>query len=186
MFLSQDEEEARASRRIVEEEMQNETLSIAGWREVPINADVLGDIALSSLPRIEQIFVNAPAGWRPRDMERSLYVARRRIEKRVTDDSFYVCSLSNLVIVYKGLCMPADLPRFYLDLADLRLESAICLFHRRFSTNTVPRWPLAQPFRYLAHNSEINTITGNGNRRARLQTENAVDPRFAGCRAVYQ
>ncbi|MFE8314611.1 glutamate synthase large subunit, partial [Salmonella enterica subsp. enterica serovar 1,4,[5],12:i:-] len=74
---------------------------------------------------------------------------------------FYVCSLSNLVNIYKGLCMPADLPRFYLDLADLRLESAICLFHQRFSTNTVPRWPLAQPFRYLAHNGEINTITGN-------------------------
>ncbi|MFY3767741.1 hypothetical protein, partial [Escherichia coli] len=73
----------------------------------------------------------------------------------------YVCSLSNLVNIYKGLCMPADLPRFYLDLADLRLESAICLFHQRFSTNTVPRWPLAQPFRYLAHNGEINTITGN-------------------------
>ncbi|WP_413736875.1 glutamate synthase large subunit [Sodalis sp. RH21] len=161
IFLSQDEEEARASRRIVEEELQNETLSIVGWREVPINADVLGEIALSSLPRIEQIFVNAPAGWRPRDMERRLYVARRRIEKRVADDSFYVCSLSNLVTIYKGLCMPADLPRFYLDLADLRLESAICLFHQRFSTNTVPRWPLAQPFRYLAHNGEINTITGN-------------------------
>ncbi|MGM5657087.1 glutamate synthase large subunit, partial [Klebsiella sp. K5-312] len=74
---------------------------------------------------------------------------------------FYVCSLSNLVNIYKGLCMPADLPRFYLDLADLRLESAICLFHQRFSTKTVPRWPLAQPFRYLAHNGEINTITGN-------------------------
>ena len=161
IFLSQDEEEARISRQIVEEELQNETLSIVGWREVPINADVLGDIALSSLPRIEQIFVNAPAGWRPRDMERRLYVARRRIEKRVTDSSFYVCSLSNLVTIYKGLCMPADLPRFYLDLADLRLESAICLFHQRFSTNTVPRWPLAQPFRYLAHNGEINTITGN-------------------------
>ena len=161
IFLSQDPEEARVSRQIIEEELQNETLSIIGWREVPINADVLGEIALSSLPRIEQIFVNAPAGWQPRDMERRLYVARRRIEKRVTDDTFYVCSLSNLVTIYKGLCMPADLPRFYLDLADLRLESAICLFHQRFSTNTVPRWPLAQPFRYLAHNGEINTITGN-------------------------
>ncbi len=161
IFLSQDEEEARISRQIMEEELQNETLSIIGWREVPINPDVLGEIALSSLPRIEQIFVNAPAGWRDRDMERRLYVARRRVEKRVTDNSFYVCSLSNLVTIYKGLCMPADLPRFYLDLADLRLESAICLFHQRFSTNTVPRWPLAQPFRYLAHNGEINTITGN-------------------------
>jgi glutamate synthase (NADPH/NADH) large chain len=118
-------------------------------------------LPLSSLPRIEQIFVNAPAGWRPRDMERRLFIARRRIEKRIEDRDFYVCSLSNLVNIYKGLCMPADLPRFYLDLADLRLESAICLFHQRFSTNTVPRWPLAQPFRYLAHNGEINTITGN-------------------------
>lgn len=161
MFLSQDEEVAKATRRIVEEELQNETLSVLGWREVPTNPDVLGEIALSSLPRIEQIFVNAPAGWRQRDMERRLFMARRRIEKRVQDKDFYVCSFSNLVTIYKGLCMPADLPRFYLDLADLRLESAICLFHQRFSTNTVPRWPLAQPFRYLAHNGEINTIAGN-------------------------
>lgn len=161
IFLSQNDELANASRRIVEEELQNETLSVVGWREVPTNPDVLGEIALSSLPRIEQIFVNAPAGWRPRDMERRLFVARRRIEKRISDLDFYVCSFSNLVTIYKGLCMPADLPRFYLDLADLRLESAICLFHQRFSTNTVPRWPLAQPFRYLAHNGEINTIAGN-------------------------
>ncbi|MFP1899784.1 glutamate synthase large subunit [Lonsdalea quercina] len=161
MFLSQDEAVAKATRQIVEEELQNETLSVLGWREVPTNPDVLGEIALSSLPRIEQIFVNAPAGWRQRDMERRLFMARRRIEKRVQDKDFYVCSFSNLVTIYKGLCMPADLPRFYLDLADLRLESAICLFHQRFSTNTVPRWPLAQPFRYLAHNGEINTIAGN-------------------------
>ncbi|WCG83429.1 glutamate synthase large subunit [Pectobacterium sp. A5351] len=161
MFLNQDEELARATRRIVEEELQNETLSVLGWREVPTNPDVLGEIALSSMPRIEQIFVNAPAGWRQRDMERRLFMARRRIEKRIEDKDFYVCSFSNLVTIYKGLCMPADLPRFYLDLADLRLESSICLFHQRFSTNTVPRWPLAQPFRYLAHNGEINTIAGN-------------------------
>lgn len=161
LFLSQDDNEAQNSRKIVEEELQQETLSVVGWREVPTNPDVLGEIALSSMPRIEQIFVNAPAGWRPRDMERRLFVIRRRIEKRIKDEAFYVCSFSNLVTIYKGLCMPADLPRFYLDLADLRLESAICLFHQRFSTNTVPRWPLAQPFRYLAHNGEINTIAGN-------------------------
>jgi glutamate synthase (NADPH/NADH) large chain len=161
IFLSKDDAIARACREIVEEELRQETLSIVGWRDVPTNDDVLGEIALSSLPRIEQIFVNAPAGWRPRDMERRLFIARRRIEKRIQDQDFYVCSLSNLVNIYKGLCMPADLPRFYLDLADLRLESSICLFHQRFSTNTVPRWPLAQPFRYLAHNGEINTITGN-------------------------
>uniref|UniRef100_A0A366I867 Glutamate synthase [NADPH] large chain n=1 Tax=Brenneria salicis ATCC 15712 = DSM 30166 TaxID=714314 RepID=A0A366I867_9GAMM len=161
MFLNQDEDLARAARQIVEEELQNETLSVLGWREVPTNPEVLGEIALSSLPRIEQIFVNAPAGWLQSDMERRLFMARRRIEKRIEDKEFYVCSFSNLVTIYKGLCMPADLPRFYLDLADLRLESAICLFHQRFSTNTVPRWPLAQPFRYLAHNGEINTIAGN-------------------------
>ncbi|MCV9879719.1 glutamate synthase large subunit [Brenneria izbisi] len=161
MFLNQDEDLARAARRIVEEELQNETLSVLGWREVPTNPEVLGEIAFSSLPRIEQIFVNAPAGWLQSDMERRLFMARRRIEKRIEDKEFYVCSFSNLVTIYKGLCTPADLPRFYLDLADLRLESAICLFHQRFSTNTVPRWPLAQPFRYLAHNGEINTIAGN-------------------------
>ncbi|MGE9552618.1 glutamate synthase large subunit [Erwinia amylovora] len=161
LFLNQNDELARESRRIVEEEVLRETLSVVGWREVPINQDVLGEIALSSMPRIEQLFINAPAGWRPRDMERRLYMARRRIEKRIEDKEFYVCSFSNQVNIYKGLCMPADLPRFYLDLADLRLESAICLFHQRFSTNTVPRWPLAQPFRYMAHNGEINTIAGN-------------------------
>ncbi|MGV3346524.1 glutamate synthase large subunit [Enterobacteriaceae bacterium LUAb1] len=161
LFLSQNDVLASETRKIVEEEVLKETLSVTGWREVPTNPDVLGEIALSSMPRIEQLFVNAPAGWRSRDMERRLYMARRRIEKRVTDDAFYICSFSNQVNIYKGLCMPVDLPRFYLDLADLRLESAICLFHQRFSTNTVPRWPLAQPFRYMAHNGEINTITGN-------------------------
>ncbi|MDR0218389.1 MAG: glutamate synthase large subunit [Enterobacteriaceae bacterium] len=161
LFLSQDSQIAQSCRDIIEQELEQETLFIAGWREVPINHDILGNIALSSLPRIEQIFINAPAGWRAQDLERRLFIARRRIEKRITDNDFYICSLSNLVTVYKGLCMAADLPRFYPDLADLRMESAICLFHQRFSTNTVPRWQLAQPFRYLAHNGEINTITGN-------------------------
>ena len=78
--------------------------------------------------------------------------ARRRIEKKLADDKqFYVCSLSGLVTIYKGLMMPADLPNFYADLADIRMTSSICVFHQRFSTNTQPRWPLAQPFRYLAH-----------------------------------
>lgn len=150
LFLNKDPELAKAARRIVEEELQLETLSIVGWRDVPTNEGVLGEIALSSLPRIEQIFVNALAGWRPRDMERRLFIARRRIEKRLQEDKdFYVCSLSNLVNIYKGLCMPADLPRFYGPRGPAH-RSAICLFHQRFSTNTVPRWPLAQPFRYGA------------------------------------
>ncbi|RKS86089.1 glutamate synthase (NADPH) large subunit [Orbus hercynius] len=161
LFLSQDEKQAQISRDIVEEELCKETLSLVGWRKVPIDRSVLGDIALSSLPKIEQVFINAPAGWSTIDLERRLYMVRRRIEKRVLDADFYICSFSNQVNIYKGLCMPKDLPRFYLDLADLRLESSICLFHQRFSTNTVPKWPLAQPFRHLAHNGEINTIEGN-------------------------
>ncbi|MCL9781105.1 glutamate synthase large subunit [Vibrio sp. S4M6] len=162
VFLSRDTSKAQKAQDIINAELAKETLSVAGWRAVPTNSEVLGPIAQDSLPNIQQVFVSAPAGWLERDIERRLYIARRRIEKQITDDDdFYICSLSTQVIVYKGLCMPADLPRFYLDLADLRMESSICLFHQRFSTNTQPRWPLAQPFRYLAHNGEINTIEGN-------------------------
>ena len=161
LFLNPDAALAEQHRAIINEELERETLSLVGWREVPVNPGVLGEIAKASLPRIEQVFVNAPAGWAEKDIERRLYIVRRRIEKRISDDFFYVVSLSNLVMTYKGLCMPADLPRFYLDLADIRMQSAICVFHQRFSTNTQPRWPLAQPFRFLAHNGEINTIGGN-------------------------
>ncbi len=162
LFLSKDPVKAQSAKDIINQELSQETLTVSGWRDVPTNDDVLGPIALSSVPNIVQVFISAPAGWREQDVERRLYIAKRRIEKRIIDDEdFYICSLSTQVIVYKGLCMPADLPRFYLDLADLRMESSICLFHQRFSTNTQPRWPLAQPFRYLAHNGEINTIEGN-------------------------
>ncbi|WP_391088261.1 glutamate synthase large subunit [Vibrio sp. NH-UV-68] len=162
IFFNQDPVKAQQAKDIINQELAKETLTVAGWREVPINSTVLGPIAADSLPNIQQVFISAPAGWRERDIERRLYIARRRMEKQILDDEeFYICSLSTQVMVYKGLCMPADLPRFYLDLADLRMESAICLFHQRFSTNTQPRWPLAQPFRYLAHNGEINTIQGN-------------------------
>lgn len=161
LFLNPDAALAEQHRQLINEELERETLSLVGWREVPVNPGVLGEIAKASLPRIEQVFVNAPTGWAEKDIERRLYIVRRRIEKRISDDFFYVVSLSNLVMTYKGLCMPADLPRFYLDLADIRMQSAICVFHQRFSTNTQPRWPLAQPFRFLAHNGEINTIGGN-------------------------
>ena len=133
LFLSQDPVLAEQARTIISEELAKETLSLVGWRPVPINPQVLGPIATETLPNIEQVFINAPAGWKPRDIDRRLYVARRRIEKRITaDPDFYICSLSTQVTVYKGLCMPADLPRFYQDLGDIRLESSICLFHQRF------------------------------------------------------
>ena len=162
IFLSQNAELAQAAREVLNEELEKETLNVVGWREVPVNPDVLGELALTGVPQIEQVFVNAPAGWRKRDVERRLYMVRRRAEKRLEQDpDFYVACLSGLVTIYKGLVMPKDLPEFYADLADERLQSAICVFHQRFSTNTLPRWPLAQPFRFLAHNGEINTIKGN-------------------------
>ncbi|MDE3272932.1 glutamate synthase large subunit [Pseudoalteromonas sp. G4] len=161
LFLSPDPVIAQQNKQIISDELEKETLTLVGWRDVPVNPASLGPIALEQLPSFQQIFISAPEGWRPKDLERRLYIARRRIEKQINDEHFYIASLSGLVTVYKGLMMPADLPNFYLDLADMRMESAICVFHQRFSTNTQPRWPLAQPFRYLAHNGEINTIEGN-------------------------
>lgn len=162
LFLSNDEALAEHSREVLREELAREMLTVVGFRIVPIDTSVLGEIAKSSLPLIEQVFVNAPVGWSSLDLERRLYMARRRTEKRLEDDQeFYIACLSNLVCVYKGLVMPKDLTAFYLDLANPDLQSAICVFHQRFSTNTLPKWPLAQPFRFLAHNGEINTIKGN-------------------------
>jgi len=161
IFLSPDPIEAALSKKVLEEELANESLTLIGWRTVPTDTSVLGEIALGNLPTLEQVFVDAPPGWRNLELERRLYMARRRTEKRITDERFYVASLSCLVTIYKGLMMPVDLPNFYLDLADIRMQSAICVFHQRFSTNTSPQWHLAQPFRYLAHNGEINTINGN-------------------------
>lgn len=161
IFFPQDQTLTNQYKDIINEELNQETLSVAHWRAVPTDPTVLGEIALAQMPQIYQVFVNAPNGWNTKDLQRRLFVVRRRIEKRIDDHDFYVCSFSNQTIVYKGLCIPKDLQSFYLDLADLRMQTAICLFHQRFSTNTQPRWRLAQPFRYLAHNGEINTISGN-------------------------
>ena len=162
IFLSQDEDKAQEAIDTLNEELENETLTVLGWRDVPTDPTVLGDLASSCVPQIKQVFVNAPTGWRSMDLERRLFMARRRVEKALAEDEeFYIASLSSLVFIYKGLIMPKDLPKFYLDLADEELASGICVFHQRFSTNTLPKWPLAQPFRFLAHNGEINTIRGN-------------------------
>nr|WP_136251849.1 glutamate synthase large subunit [Ningiella ruwaisensis] len=162
VFLNQDPVLASTARDVLNAELEKEMLTVVGWREVPVDHSVLGDLAKTGVPQIEQIFVNAPSGWSPPDLERRLYVARRRAEKQLMqDEAFYVACLSTFVTIYKGLVMPRDLPAFYLDLADEDLASSICVFHQRFSTNTLPKWPLAQPFRFLAHNGEINTIKGN-------------------------
>lgn len=163
IFLSNDSDKAAYARRILKTESEAVGLRVLGWREVPTDDSVCGEIALETLPKIEQIFVDA-AGVSPAELSGKLFVARRRAEQQLTgDEEFYICSLSARVISYKGLVMPVDLPRFYKDLGNEALHTAICVFHQRFSTNTSPRWPLAQPFRLLAHNGEINTIEGNRN-----------------------
>lgn len=163
IFLNKDEQLAAAARKTVETIISAEGLSVAGWRVVPTDDSYCGEIALSSLPLIEQLFINSDIDDE-QQLATRLFIARRKIEIALaTDEDFYICSFSASVIAYKGLVMPVDLPKFYKDLADPRLETAICVFHQRFSTNTLPRWPLAQPFRLLAHNGEINTIEGNRN-----------------------
>ncbi|HHL45543.1 MAG TPA: glutamate synthase large subunit, partial [Gammaproteobacteria bacterium] len=165
VFLNQMPELADQARTRLEQELIAEGLEVAGWRTVPTDNAACGEEALKSLPLFEQIFVNAAAGMDEVSFERHLYIARRRTEKAIAsgDETFYIPSLSSRVVSYKGLVMPANLPVFYRDLNDERLESALCVFHQRFSTNTWPEWRLAQPFRYLAHNGEINTIQGNRN-----------------------
>ncbi len=163
VFLSQDEASADAAREIVNGAIAEIGLEVAGWREVPIDTSVCGEQALATLPRIEQVFVNAIEGMPRGRFNRRLFLARRRAENRLPDDDTYVASLSSVTISYKGMIMPAALPEFYPDLRDPRLETSVCVFHQRFSTNTLPEWRLAQPFRFLAHNGEINTIQGNRN-----------------------
>jgi len=130
-----------------------------------LDESALGEQAQASVPVIQQIFINAPTDLVQDEFERKLYLVRRRTEQQLipNDDQFYVPSLSSKVILYKGLVMPEYLPVFYKDLNDDDIASSLCLFHQRFSTNTLPQWRLAQPFRYLAHNGEINTIQGNRN-----------------------
>jgi glutamate synthase (ferredoxin) len=134
-------------------------LKALGWRNVPVDAQRLGDFARASLPQIQQILV-APCRRSDADgFERDLYLARKAYERDRPDG--YVCSLSSRHIVYKALCLPRQLSRFYEDLANPLYESAFALYHQRFSTNTLPAWELAQPFRLLAHNGEINTLWAN-------------------------
>lgn len=164
VFLSRDNDLAEKSRRVLDQALEAEGLSVKGWRVVPTNNECLGRMALECLPQIEQVFVEPGAGMDERQFALKLFVARKRAEEAlVFDQEFYICSLSEKVVSYKGLMMPVDLPNFYLDLGEESVETSICVFHQRFSTNTMPLWPLAQPFRYLAHNGEINTIEGNRN-----------------------
>ncbi len=163
VFLERDGAERERAR--LGAELAAEGIEVAGWREVPVDPDACGSEALASLPRIEQVFANAPQGMDDEAFERRLFMARRRSERALRDShpEFHVATLSARVIAYKGLVTPAHLARFYPDLGDPRISASLAIFHQRFSTNTWPRWRLAQPLRFLAHNGEINTIQGNRN-----------------------
>ncbi len=153
-------------RAIVESEIIGSGYTIYGWRQVPVNVDVIGTRARDTRPEIEQIMIHCPENVAEDQLERELYVIRRRIEKRVHAQAikdFYICSLSARSVIYKGMFLAEQLSTFYPDLADERFVSAFAIYHQRYSTNTVPTWWLAQPFRMLAHNGEINTIKGNVN-----------------------
>jgi glutamate synthase (NADPH) large chain len=163
VFLDRDPAKAEHARRVLEEQLEREKLQVAGFRRLPVDPAACGSEALKTLPRIEQIFVNTDADIDEATFNRKLYLARRRTEKALEDidPAFYVPSLSASTIVYKGMVMPQFLAQFYPDLEDARMEASVVVFHQRFSTNTLPQWRLAHPYRYLAHNGEINTVQGN-------------------------
>ena len=153
-------------RTIVETEVLRLGHYIYGWRHVPVDTSVLGDKASATRPEIEQILIRCENGTDPEQFERELYIIRRRIEKAANAagiQGMYLCSLSCRSIIYKGMMLAEQVAVFYPDLMDERFESAFAIYHQRYSTNTFPQWWLAQPFRMLAHNGEINTLKGNVN-----------------------
>ncbi len=150
-------------RTIVETEVLRMGYRIYGWRHVPVNVSCLGEKANATRPEIEQILISNSKGVEEEEFERELYVIRRRIEKAAAMMDLYICSLSCRSIIYKGMMLAEQVADFYPDLMDERFESAFAIYHQRYSTNTFPQWWLAQPFRMLAHNGEINTLKGNLN-----------------------
>lgn len=153
-------------RTIVESEVLRMGHYIYGWRHVPVNTEVLGEKANATRPEIEQILIRCEKDIDDETFERELYVIRRRIEKAAIAaqiSGLYICSLSTRSIIYKGMMLAEQVAEFYPDLKDERFESAFAIYHQRYSTNTFPQWWLAQPFRMLAHNGEINTLKGNVN-----------------------
>ncbi len=157
VFMQEDKQ-----KDIIEEILQKNDLKVLFYRKVPIDTDALGEFALKSLPQIIQIFVAPNSLSATKRFGISLYLARREIEKKLKNyDEFYICSFSDKTISYKGLVMPTHIREFYPDLSDEDFKTSFALFHQRFSTNTLPQWKLAQPFRSIAHNGEINSISAN-------------------------
>ncbi len=183
-FIPVEDDDRAAALAIVEQIVAEEGLELLGWREVPTEpiGSGVGRMALDVMPAFHQLFLTAPAGHdgvRPFGLalDRLVFPARKRIEHETADAGVdvYFPSLSSRTIVYKGMLTTEQLPAFFPDITDPRVESAIVMVHSRFSTNTFPAWPLAHPFRFIAHNGEINTVRGNRNwmraREALLATD---------------
>ncbi|MGK7917553.1 MAG: glutamate synthase subunit alpha, partial [Prochloraceae cyanobacterium] len=162
VFLPREPEIADERRAHIEEIVREENLTVLGWREVPVSPEVLGVQARENQPRIEQIIVTSPDNLKGDRLERKLYIARSKVGNELSDN-FYICSFSCRTIVYKGMVRSKVLGEFYSDLRNPDYQSSFAVYHRRFSTNTMPKWPFAQPMRLLGHNGEINTLLGNIN-----------------------
>ncbi|MGB0838029.1 MAG: glutamate synthase large subunit [Flavobacteriaceae bacterium] len=169
-FLPQSENQKNFCKNIFEKQLLRQGLTILGWRKVPVNKAVLGPIAAEKEPQIEQLFVAKPEDSSKLEFQAKLYIARKITEHQIIESKlaeshlFYVSSFSSSIIIYKGIIKPEDINGYFLDLNDERLTSKLAIVHQRFSTNTLPSWDLAQPFRYMCQNGEINTLRGNINR----------------------
>ncbi len=171
LFLPQKLNQSNFCIKIFEDEINKQNLKIIGWRDVPVNSKVVGSIAAKSQPIIKQVFIGKETSDQPEeDFNLKLYLARKISENTIytspltQSDFFYFSSLHTRTIIYKGLLIPEDIERFYIDLSNPLLVTSLALVHQRFSTNTFPTWDLAQPFRYMCHNGEINTLRGNVSR----------------------
>ena len=161
VFLPKEEKAQQEILSVMIEEIEREGLQLMHLRTVPTNPECLGESALSTEPDIKQVFITGVSDDKVETFPRTLYIIRKKIERRVSHPDFYVCSLSNTNIVYKGMLSSMQVRQYFPDLTNPYLTSGLALVHSRFSTNTFPTWSLAQPFRLLAHNGEINTIRGN-------------------------
>ncbi len=161
VFLPKEEKAQRKILSVMIEEIEREGLQLMHLRNVPTNRACLGEAALSTEPDIKQVFITGVSDDKVETFARTLYIIRKKIERRITNKDFYICSLSNTNIIYKGMLSSMQVRQYFTDLTNPYLTSGLALVHSRFSTNTFPTWSLAQPFRLLAHNGEINTIRGN-------------------------
>jgi len=170
LFLPKNDNQYKYCKDVFEQEIKNQGLKILGWRNVPVNSSLLGEIALGSEPNIEQIFISKGRIKKENIFKAKLYAARKIAEhtiaaSKMSESSyFYVSSLSNTTLIYKGIIMPEDIGPYFIDLQQPDLVTRLALVHQRFSTNTMPSWELAQPFRYMCQNGEINTLRGNVSR----------------------